>query len=181
MKYFLIICTLFLASCKTIKTKNSVIKSNETVFTQSENCPENGTCLVELIPNKTIEFKKDEFGNLYPVISEGTKTVFKYTYTKNPISEIEDSDYTEIVYAEVDLNNNVQLQNETLKSIKLHYGRLCFCKGESGYFPITRGVFNLSKIDENTLKIDVDFIVKKVPQIISEIHETVSLKSTTSN
>lgn len=181
MKNLLIICVLVLASCKTSKQANTTTTVNETVFTQSENCPENGTCVLELIPNKTLTFKKDEFGSLYPVITEGTKTIFKYTYTKNPIPDTEDSNYTEIVYAEIDVNNNIQLQNETLKNIKLHYGRLCFCKGESGYFPITRGVFNLSKTAEDVIKFDVDFIVKKVPQIISEIHETVSLKSTATN
>lgn len=181
MKNLLIICVLVLASCKTSKPTNSDMAVNNIIFVQSENCPENGKCVLELIPNKSIVFKNDEFGNLYPVISEGTKTIFKYTYTKNPVSEVEDSNYTEIVYAELDLTNNIQLQNETLNNIKLHYGRLCFCKGESGYFPITRGVFNLTKTATDSVKIDVDFIIKKVPQIVKEIHETVSLKSNTTN
>jgi hypothetical protein len=178
MKNILIICVLVLVSCKTSK---SVISASETVLVQSENCPENGNCVLELIPNKTIVFKKDEFGNLYPVISEGTKTLFKYTFTKKPISETEDSNYTEIVYAELDLNNNFNLQNETLKNIKMHYGRLCFCKGESGYFSVEKGVFNLTKMEGDLVKIDVDFVVKKIPQLISEIHETVSLKSNQTN
>lgn len=181
MKYFLIIVVFVAMSCKTSKPVNLAIVSSEAVFVQSENCPENGTCLLELIPNKTIDFKKDEFGNLYPVISDGINTIFKYTFTKNPIQDIEDSNYTEIVYAEISVNNTINLQDEALKNIKMHYGRLCFCKGESGYFPVTRGVFNLSKTGDNSVKIDVDFMVKKVSQIISEIHETVSLKSTTSN
>ncbi|SNR37829.1 hypothetical protein SAMN06265371_10298 [Lutibacter agarilyticus] len=181
MKNLLIICVVVLVSCKTSKPVNSVITASETIFVQSENCPENGNCVLELIPNKTITFKKDEFGNLYPVISEGSKTLFKYTFTKNPISETEDSNYTEIVYAELNLNEDLKLQNEALKNIKMHYGRLCFCKGESGYFPIERGVFNLTKMEGDLVKIDVDFIMKKIPQLVSEIHETVSLKSNTTN
>lgn len=181
MKKLLIICVVVLVSCKTSKAVESVIPASETILVQSENCPENGSCVLELIPNKSIAFKKDEFGNLYPVISEGTKTLFKYTFTKNPISETEDSNYTEIVYAELDLNKDAQFQNETLKDIKMHYGRLCFCKGESGYFPINRGIFNLTKMEGDLVKIDVDFVMKKIPQLVSQIHETVSLKSNTTN
>lgn len=181
MKNILIICALILTSCKTSQSLNSSIVLKEAIIQQSENCPKNGTCLLELIPNKSITFKTDEFGSLYPVIIDGTKTLFKYSFTKNPISGTQDSNYTEIVYAELDLNKDLQLQNETLKNIKMHYARLCFCKGESGYFPIERGVFNLTKLGDDSVKIDVNFIIKKVPQIVSNIHETVSLKSTTSN
>ncbi|MFD1293122.1 hypothetical protein ACFQ5N_04665 [Lutibacter holmesii] len=180
MKNLVIICFLVLVSCKTSQPTNSVLV-NDVVMQQSENCPKSGTCLLELIPNKSLNFKTDEFGNVYPVIDDGTKTLFKYSFTKNPISDTEDSNYTEIVYAELDLTKDLQLQNETLKEIKMHYGRLCFCKGESGYFPVSKGVFNLTKTAPNLVKIDVNFIIKKVPQIVSEIHETVSLKSTTSN
>ena len=181
MKNLLIICVLLLVSCKTSKPQNSVKVANEIILVQSENCPENGSCVLELIPKKTITFKNDEFGNLYPIITEGTKTLFKYTFTKNPISDTEDSNYTEIVYAELDLNKDAQFQNETLKDIKMHYGRLCFCKGESGYFPINKGVFNLTKMEGSLLKIDVDFVMKKIPQLVSKIHETVSLKSNATN
>ena len=181
MKNLLIICFLVLASCKTPQSINSTMVLKEAVIQQSDNCPENGTCLLELIPNKSLTFKKDEFGNVYPVIVDGTKTLFKYSFTKKPISETEDSNYTEIVYAELDLTKDLQLQNESLSNIKMHYGRLCFCKGESGYFPVERGVFNLTKMGADVVKLDINFIIKKVPQIVSDIHETVSLKSTTSN
>lgn len=182
MKNIVIICLLFLWSCKTTQPSNAAIEKVEPTFSQTENCPENGTCTIEFIPNKNIEFKSDEFGNLYPVINEGSKTIFKYTFTKNPISETEDSNYTEILYAELDANvSSISLIDSQLQNIKLHYGRLCFCKGENGYFPVSKGVFNLVKNNKNTVKIDIDFSVKKIPQITSEIHEMVSLKSNATN
>ena len=176
MKNIFIISLLFLLSCKTNQSVSSTIKGSKAVFEQTENCPENGTCTIELIPNKSIEFKTDEFGSLYPVIEGGTKTILKYTFTKKTIPNTEDSNYTEIIYAELDKNiSSISLIDQELKTINLHFARLCFCKGESGYFPIKKGTFNLVKNSDNTLKIDINFNVKKIPQIISEIHEIITL------
>jgi len=182
MKKLIIIGLLFLISCKTAEKATSQVNMNKPVSIQTENCPENGTCTIELLPDKTIDFKTDEFDNLYPVISEGNKTVLKYTFSKKPIENVADSNYTELIYAELPNQiSELNFENTALQTIKLHYGRLCFCKGESGYFPINNGVFKLSKVDENSIKIDLNFSVKKIPQIISEIHETVSLKSNATN
>jgi len=170
------------SSCKTTQPVKSDILVSETIFSQTKDCPENGTCTLELIPNKSIDFKSDEFGNLYPVINEGTSYVLKYTFTKNPISETEDSNYTEIIYAQLpNPLSEIELINGQLQNVKLNYGRLCFCKGESGYFPVTNGVFILKKPTEDTLEITLDFSVKKIPQIISKINETLSLKSNPTN
>ena len=79
MKNLLPLLFLIIVSCK------SAFVVNEAILVNTLNCPENGTCIIELLPNKSLEFKQDEFGNSYPVISEGNKTIFKYTYSKNPI------------------------------------------------------------------------------------------------
>jgi len=182
MKNLIILGLLFLISCKSTQQVNSQAVNNEPIITNTENCPENGTCTLEIIPNKTLDFKTDDFGNLYPTIENGEKTILKYTFTKNPIENTADSNYTEIVYAELDKPySNINLVDSQLQTIKLHYGRLCFCKGESGYFAIKNGVLNLSKSGKDSLKIDLNFSVKKIPQIISEIHETISLKSNETN
>lgn len=180
MKNILLLCFVFLASCKT--SKNTVIELSEHMFLTTENCPENGECSIEFIPNKTIEFKKDEFGIAYPVISEGNKSIFKFTFNKKPIVNTQDSNYTEIVYAELDNPiNEISLIGNELETIKLHFGRLCYCKGETGYFPIKNGSFNIDKLKNNSLKVDIEFTIKEVPQIISKITETVSLKSNATN
>ena len=100
MKNIIVLNLLLLISCKSTQQVNSQVPNNETTITKIENCPENGTCTIELIPNKKLDFKTDEFGNLYPTINNGEKTILKYTFTKNPIENTVDSNYSEIVYAE---------------------------------------------------------------------------------
>jgi hypothetical protein len=152
------------------------------ILTNAINCPENGECTIELLPNTSLEFKTDEFGNTYPLIAEGNKTIFKYIYTRNPIPNTQDSNYSEIVFAELDsIISEKTFINETLQDAKLHFGRLCFCKGETGYYPIKNGEFKISKSSKNDLKIDFNFKILEVPQVISAINEIVCLKSSKTN
>ena len=172
---WLIIFALFI-SCKPCQSLKLTV--NEAVLVKTINCPENGDCTLELIPNKTITFKKDNTDVLYPEITEGEKTLLKYTFKKNPIPNIQDSDYTEIIYAELNETlSEISMADTALKNIKLHFGRLCYCKGENGFFAIEKGEFQISKIGKNTIKIDLNFITKEVPQIITTINESISLKS----
>jgi len=172
MKTVFALCILFVVSCKS----NYVVSQH--IIQKSNACPENSVCSVELIPNKTIEFKVDKFGIVYPVISEGEKTLLKYTFNKNPIAKTQDSNYTEIIYAELDSTiTELDLTDDSLQDVKLYFGRLCYCKGATGYYPINKGTFKLSKASNSSIKIDVNFKISEVPQIISEIRETITLKS----
>ena len=131
---------MFMISCKSNYTVSQHI--NQKVTT----CPENGTCSIELIPNKTIVFETDNIGIMYPVISEGDKTILKYTYKRNEIPNTQDGYYTEIVYAELPATiAPIELSNEALQDVKLYFGRLCYCKGETGYFAINNGDFKITK------------------------------------
>jgi hypothetical protein len=178
MKNLLPLLILVLISCKSTKNATSDFVVNEAILVNTLNCPENGDCTIELLPNTSLEFEQDEFGNLYPVISEGDKTIFKFIYTKNPIPNTQDSNYTEIILAELDATvSEKTLTDEALQNIKLHFGRLCYCKGETGYYPIKKGEFKISKASEKSFKIDFHFKIKEVPQIVSKINETVSVKS----
>ena len=177
MKNIIPFVFILLASCKPLN-----FTLNETVFKKTVNCPNNGECSIELIPNKSLEFKMDEFGNSYPIISEGERIILKYTYNRNPVQNTQDSNYTEIVYAELDKTiTEILLTSEELQTIKLYFGRLCYCKGETGYYPIKNGSFKIEKSSKNTVKIGIEFSIKEVPQIISKISEIVSLKSNASN
>ncbi len=180
MKNILLLFIVLFASCKSTQNLNFTL--NEPIFTKTVNCPDNGECTIELIPNTSLEFKKDEIGALYPVISEGEKTILKYTYNKNLVSKTQDSNYTEIVYAELNKTiTEISLTSKELQTIKLYFGRLCYCKGETGYYPIKNGNFEIEKSGENAVKIEFDFNIKEVPQIISKISETISLKSNETN
>ena len=105
------------------------------------------------------------------------KTLLKYSYIKKPLENTQDSNYTELIYAELDQTiKEISLTNENLQKVKLYFGRLCYCKGETGYYEIKEGTFNLSKITEDSLNITIEFNIAEVPQIISKIDETISLK-----
>jgi len=176
MKNLLPLLFLMIVSCK------STFVVNEAILVNTLNCPENGDCTIELLPNTSLEFKKDEFGNLYPVISEGNKTIFKFIYTRKQIPNTQDSNYTEVIFAELDsIISPKTFTDKTLKDAKLHFGRLCFCKGQTGYYPIKNGEYNITKSTKKSFKIDFNFKIDEVPQIISTINETVSIKSTATN
>lgn len=180
MKNILSIIIIVFASCKPSQNVNLTVR--EAVFTKTANCPDNGKCSIELIPNKSLGFHKNATGISYPIISEGEKTILKYTYKRNPIPNTQDSNYTEIVYAELGKTiTEISLTGKELQTIKLYFGRLCFCKGETGYYPIKNGEFKLKKLDKNSIKIDFEFKISEVPQIISKISETISLKSNQTN
>ncbi len=182
MKKLLTLLFLIIVSCKSTKNMTTDFVVNEAILINTINCPENGDCTIELLPNTSLEFKKDEFGNLYPVISEGNKTIFKFIYTRKPIPNTQDSNYSEIVFAELDsIISEKTFTNDTLQDAKLHFGRLCFCKGETGYYPIKKGEFKISKSSKKGLKIDFNFKIDEVPQIISAINETVYVKSNATN
>lgn len=177
MKNILLLILFVIASCKPAQHINYTL--SEVVYLKTINCPDNGECSIELIPNKSLEFKKDDFGNLYPIISDGEKTILKYTYQRNPIAKTQDSNYTEIVYAELNKTiTEISVSNNDLQTIKLYFGRLCFCKGEAGYYPIKNGSFKLEILNKNSLKINFEFNIIEVPQVISTISETISFKST---
>jgi len=172
---WVIIFALFL-SCKPCQSLKLTV--NEAVLVKTINCPENGDCTLELIPNKTITFKKDNTNILYPEITKGDKTLLKYTFKRNPIPNSQDGDYTEIIYAELNETlSEISIADTALQNIKLHFGRLCYCKGENGYFAIEKGDFKILKVEKNIIKIELDFLIKEVPQIMTTINESVSLKS----
>ncbi|WP_298364107.1 hypothetical protein [uncultured Lutibacter sp.] len=172
MKNIWIIIVLLVVSCK------SQYEVTKHIIQKTEIAPKNGSCTIELIPNKTIEFKTDNFGISYPIISDGENVLLKYTFKKNTIKNTQDGDYTEIIYAELNSNiSNTTLNNENLQNVKLYFGRLCYCKGATGYYPITKGSFTVLKEENSTLNITATFKVLEVPQIISHFNESISLKS----
>lgn len=164
-------------SCGSHRSKSAIIL-NEDIQIDGAQCPENGSCNLELIPNKSLIFKKDEFGFTYPVISEGEKTILKYTYKKTSNPNLQDANYSEIIYAEFDPTmQETTVENEELQQFNFHFGRFCFCKGETGYYPITDGKFNLKRKGRDSIRVELKFKILEVPQILNNICETISLKS----
>lgn len=176
MKTFLSLILMIFASCNANKNLSFVVKNP--IQVNAKNCVSNGKCKLKLTPNKSISFKQDKFGNLYPEITDGENTLLTYTFKRNTIKNTQDGNYTEILYAELPKNiKEISIKNEELKNVKLHFARLCFCKGETGYYPVVNGTFTISFVTKDTIKIASKFNVKNIPQIISSMEEIVPLKS----
>ena len=174
MRFFLIgIFMVSLVNCKTIGVKETLEKR---IF-KLENCAIDTQCSIEIIPNSNLLVKQDELQNSHLNIEEGEKTVVKYEFKRNELPNTADAHHSELIYFEIDKNNNqLFLTNEALQNVKMIYGRFCYCKdGTSGYFKVTQGRLKLSRND-NELSIDFNFKVGKIPQLLTEIKETIKLK-----
>ena len=52
------------------------------------------------------------------------------------------------------------------------YNRICYCKGQTGFYKINNGNLFVKKIDEKTFNIQFECKVEEVPQIVTRINET---------
>jgi len=139
-------------------------------------CPDDGVCTFEVLKNKSLLIKTDGIGANYPVLLNGKTTVLKFEYKRNEIPNTQDGNYSEIVYIEIPPKvSKLKLRDADLKNAKILYSRLCFCRGQTGSYPINKGTLFISKISENEYNMALDFKTDKVPQIITSINETFKL------
>ena len=94
---------------------------------------------------------------------------------RKEIKDTADGSYSEFIYFELsNQDEHFVLKDLDLQKVNLLYGRICFCKGSSGYFRISSGTLFVDK-HSNTLDIDLSFKSPKgIPQIITQIKETIS-------
>lgn len=161
MKTTIAILGLLMLSCSA--QKQGVIAS---VSLTSE-CPKNAKCTIELIKNKGIVLKKDDFGRDYYELSERAATnVIKYEFSRIVKGDIQDGGYREEVVFEIEQNPDaILLTDKSLQNVKMLYGRFCFCKGQTGYYKVEKGTLNINgtKTAETGL---LEFEVSEVPQVI---------------
>jgi hypothetical protein len=171
MKIFvsLILCVLVF-SCK---AKNSELISQKQQFNSSSYCPDDGVCSIELVPKSTLDLKKGTLGEMYATVEEGENIVFKFTYKKNVPEGVMDAHYIEEVYAELDSNlSDINIKGKELSKVKLMYNRICYCKGQTGFYKIYNGNLFVKRIDVKTYIIQFESSVEEVPQIVTRINET---------
>lgn len=174
MKFLTYFCfLLLLIGCK---TKQTTFITEKQEFKATVNCPEDGICSIELIPNSSLVVKSDEFGNTYTIIEKGEKTILKYVFSQNIDKQYVDGHYIEEIYAEFDKElPDLTLQNKSLNDVKLLFNRMCYCKGSAGFYHITKGNLSFKKTKKNTFNFQLSFIMDKVPQVITSINETFTL------
>ncbi len=177
MKYIcLYILVLLVLGCKSSQINTSLEELNEKHTVLLSNCIDNAVCNIEIIPKSNLLIKEDELKNTYIEFENGNNTIIKYLLKKNELPNTADSHYSEIIYLEIDnYNKSLYLKNEELQQVKMIYGRLCYCKGTSGYFKVNKGSLELI-LSKNKLSLSVKFKVENIPQLVTEIHENISLQ-----
>ena len=164
-KYLLIPLALGLAFCSGQKKS---MEPNAIVNLKS--CPGAGICTTELHRNKAIKIKKDDLGSIYYEIVDSPETsVIIYQYNLNVEKDVQDGNYREEIIFEIkNSENKIALNNGELQQAKMLFGRFCFCRGQTGYYPINNGRLMLTK-NEAIISFDLDFVITEVPQVIKSI------------
>ncbi|MFD2822578.1 hypothetical protein ACFS5M_02790 [Lacinutrix iliipiscaria] len=170
MKYLFFFLFLFF-SCG---SQHGSATKNE-ISLNSVVCPDDGVCSLNVLPNQSFSIEKDGIGVLYPKIKEGQTVLLKFEYKRNEIPNTVDGNYSEIIYLELD-PNNLEFENDDVKNIKALFGRLCFCRGQTGYYIINQGELSIMKISKNQYRIKMNFKVDEVPQVVTTIDEVFSIK-----
>ena len=169
--YFLFLCFLII-SCNT----NQKLLTDQKVNKTTLSCPEDGVCTFEILENKSLKLLNDGIGKLYPDISNGDNIILKFEYKRNEIPNTVDGHYSELVYVELNPNNlTFELENSQLKEVKILFARLCFCRGQTGYYKVNKGKLTITK-EMNNYQFNFEFKIDEVPQIITSISQTFILK-----
>ena len=158
----LLICLLIQLSCKASKEKD-LITNLKPVMT---NCPEDGICTFEILKKKSLRVEKDGIGSLYPILLDGKTNVLKFEYKRNEIPNTQDGNYSELIYAEL------PQKIEDIKLVDNNLSRLCFCRGQTGYYKVSKGQLEISKNNDDSFNFKLNFKVNEVPQIITVIEES---------
>ena len=99
--------------------------------------------------------------------------MLKFEYKRSVDPRILDGGYTEIVYAEIDpKTKDLNLSDEQLTTANVVFGRLCFCKGQAGYFRIDQGSLVISTTKDRSKTYAFTFTTDKVPQRITHFSVT---------
>jgi hypothetical protein len=161
-KIALLLVFFSVMSCKCKKAT-----TQKTAVSITSQCPKDGTCSVQLLKNKSIVVKKDEFGSTFYTLEDSdSKNVVQYTYNRTVKGDLQDANYREEIIFE--LNNqtdNLTLSDAALESTQLLFGRFCFCRGQTGNYKINQG--HLTVTDGKV--IDLNFKTNEVPQIINHV------------
>ncbi|TXE08182.1 hypothetical protein ES711_06615 [Gelidibacter salicanalis] len=161
-------------SCRSY-TNNS--KNTEKLKKTTTLCPEDGNCSFKSSPKTSVVFKTDELGIGYVDFLEKEASLLTFEYQRTEVQHTLDGHYMERVYIELPpAPRAISLTNSELQEVNLLFERRCYCKGETGVYPINRGTLKLTPLEDDRFHLELWFTTSEVPHIISKIEETFSLK-----
>ena len=173
MRYlYLFFSIMLIVSCK---TKQEMLLQ-DTLENIEILCPSDGVCSFEVLQNKKLKLLQDGIGKLYPDISDGDKIILKFEYKRNEIPNTVDGNYSELIFVELNPDNLIiELENSKLQEVKMLFARLCFCRGQTGYYKVNNGKLSLIK-EGNNYQFNLEFKINEVPQIVTSINWLFTLK-----
>lgn len=174
MKYLLLLAiSIGLTSCETSK---KISDSKDTNVSLQSDCPDDGSCTVSLMRNKSLKINYDTYGdriNDYELVDDAAKSVVLFEYVRTiKDTTLQDAGYREEIIVEVD-NEKTEMNwsDNELKNANVLYGRFCYCKGYAGYFKMDKGDLSVMKKNGKIL-VDLKFKMDRIPQVISELKAT---------
>lgn len=169
-KSIAILIAIIITSCNCKKHAGSNDSKENSGLNLTSNCPSDGNCTIEIIKNKSLVIKSDEFGSIYTQqIDDENHNIVVFQYNKNVPEGLQDGNYREEIQFEIpNIDTELNLTNQELQNTKMLFGRYCFCKGQTGIYKVTDGTLKLSQ-KNNKLSFNLNFKNKTVPQLIESI------------
>lgn len=171
MKQTVLLLSFLSISCNcTKKQVNDVVV--EKTFNTS--CPSDGKCTTVLIENKSLNIKIDETGASYYELTDNAKTsIIKFEYNKTVDTTLQDNSYREEILFEIPNQfHKINLENNELDSVKMIFGKHCFCRGQAGIYPVKKGKLNILKVN-NTTSFNLEFEIPNIEHKIKNISESI--------
>lgn len=172
----LLICVFIAFSCKSRKSVFRNTAGLKSEVHSIKTCSEQSVCTIEIFKNAKIP-NISEITQEAPKVEKGSNYVVVYQLKRITPPNTADGHHRELLFFEFDKNTQQAfLTNEALSDLKVTYGRFCYCKdGGTGYFSVDKGKLKLQRI-KDSLYLDIDFKVGKVPQEVTEIKVAVPFK-----
>ena len=170
MKQAILLLSFFRISCNCTKNQvNDVVEKTHNTF-----CPSDGKCTTILIENKSLNIKMDETGASYYELTDNSKTsVIKFEYIKTVDTTLQDNRHREEVLFEIPNQfNKINLENNELESVKMIFGKHCFCRGQAGIYNIKKGKLNILK-ENKTTSFNLEFEIPNIDHKIKMISESI--------
>lgn len=177
MKKIIVLPFFILITCCCSKKNIGKVENmyeNKVGVEEKNNCPEDGVCTIEILKNKSLDIKKDEFDHIYfQEIDNNQTSIVKFQYQRNNEKGYSDGNYREEVLFEIINSDRIlKLSDKDIQKTKMLFGRHCYCKGQAGYFLVQKGDLDLTKIKEE-YNINLQFTITEVPQIINKINTSI--------
>lgn len=158
-KIAIIIGLLSLASCQSQKD------FNPTSVSLISECPKQVDCTIQILTGKSMLIQNDGNATTYTLQDATGTNVIIYKHNKIVKGDLQDAGYREEIVFEIDQKNgSLKLTDANLQTTKMLFGRFCFCKGQTGYYPVEQGTLSIG----NDIA-DLNFIISQVPQITKKI------------